>query len=87
MSFVRWSAGSALYIYADARGGVTCCGCPLAEHDADSLDWGNYNTDDLDHMLKHLDAHEVVGDRFPATLRDYLRAGWPLAKKETSTDE
>lgn len=86
MSYVRWGEGSSLYMYADTMGGVTCCGCSLAPATDHHSGWhGNFNTEDLDVMLAHLDAHRAQGDLFPDTLADYLRAGWPLAPKRKET--
>lgn len=75
MSFVRWSAESALYVFADTRGGVTCCGCLLVAEDA--FPWGNYNTTDLPTMLAHVARHRARGDTVPDGLETTLTEEWP----------
>lgn len=67
MSYARWGAGSAVYVFAVDGGMVECCGCLLspAGEDTEDTGWGLSrffaSVDALtDHMLEHRAAgHEI----------------------------
>ena len=65
MSYVRWSFldkphpyDSALYIYSDVQGGITCCGCCLN-------DGGEFNVPTAAEMVAHVREHIAAGDAVP----------------------
>jgi hypothetical protein len=69
VSFVRVGEdGSDVYIYADSRGYVTCCWCPL---DADP------RTTDRDVMLAHVADHRQAGHHVPDWVDARLEVRWP----------
>jgi len=64
MSYARWSANSNVYVYADVRGGITCCGCAIYDGDYVNIKTSGY-------MIEHLDAHRAAGHLVP----DYTYLG------------
>ncbi len=56
MSICRFGAESAVYVFYDVEGGLTCCGCSL---------YGTINVATEDEMIAHLDEHVADGDLVP----------------------
>lgn len=59
VAYVRWSERSAVYIYDDLNGGITCCGC-LLHPDGHSVNTFNHET-----MIKHVRQHIGAGHKVP----------------------
>lgn len=65
MSYCRWGAGSAVYVYPADRG-IVCCGCSMGE--------GDDFVAQHDGMLTHLKEHMEQGDLIPDYAIDRLTA-------------
>lgn len=59
MSYARFSAHSDVYVYADARGFITCCRCKLEPVTL-------FKT--ADEVVAHLELHVDAGHRVPTYL-------------------
>lgn len=82
MSYVRWSSpgkpwdyDSSIYIFDDVAGGITCCGCDLADDD--------FNCPTTAEMIQHVQRHIEAGHAVPDFVIPRLREGdspatWPL---------
>lgn len=56
MSYARFSRTSDVYLYADVKGGLTCCGCALQS------DWAAFiNMQTPEEAIAHLREHEAAG--------------------------
>jgi len=70
MSYARFGLdGSDVYIYANANGGIDCCGCILH----DQLELPNFRTFATisAHITEHIEAgHHVPDDVLPEILHD-----------------
>jgi len=62
MSYSRWSEGSDVYVYADIRGGVCCCGC------GEKLESRFFYT--FESLKEHLLVHRGQGWSVPEYLLD-----------------
>jgi hypothetical protein len=81
VSYVRWSSpghpwdyDSALYIFDDVAGGITCCGCLLIDAD--------FNAPTTLEMISHVEQHVAAGHAVPDFVIPRLQEGdspntWP----------
>jgi hypothetical protein len=86
MSYARWGDGSSVYVFADASGGVACCGCSLDEsvYESDGVDFlgiehkkgermafgATVHFFDVDSLIEHFQKHRDAGDFVPKYLFD-----------------
>lgn len=84
MSYARWGPDSAVYVFADSRGGIVCCGCNLhvsiethtwtdffgTKHVAGepSLVGDDQRFYDVGSLIAHLQEHAAAGQSVPAEL-------------------
>ena len=67
MSYARLGAdGSNVYVFLDAGGYLTCCGCRMSDQSV-------YLTN-TDEMIAHLDRHRTIGHTVPDCTYEQLRA-------------
>jgi hypothetical protein len=72
MAYCRWGDGD-LYIYEDARGGLTCCGCKLQEQPPAGFDGASFNCSTRSAMIAHIDEHRAAGHEVQKGVVDALR--------------
>lgn len=86
MSYARWGADSAVYVYADFYGGVVCCGCSLSVALVENTytdvfgvrhEQGEPNTFGdtirfyaVSDLIEHLRMHVEAGEPVPSHLLD-----------------
>lgn len=73
MAYARFF-DSDVYVFADVRGGITCCGCLLNEITGDNVFPDDFNAKSTQGIVDHLKLHEAKGHNFPIQIYNWLWA-------------
>lgn len=81
MSYARFGCDdSDVYVYADVRGGITCCGCGIC-------DGSIVNLQTSGQMVEHLDAHRAKGHLVPNFTYEEILEDYPDLTAVITGDE
>lgn len=80
MSYARFGCDdSDVYVYADVRGGITCCGCAINDGDIVNVKTSGY-------MIEHLNNHRAAGHLVPDFTYEEIIEDYPDLKAVITDD-